>query len=146
MELDYQQAFRDATDIRKKKQIRIQRLLKDLFFDVKSVVDVTDGFDGNNPYMTTERFGNVYRWFFDGLVKIYKQEQEPEREKSLKDKIEESFGSMDVRLSAYMTLKNLYDRWFCTSSFSRWDYSDEHSDFNRFIYFDSYYNDIGDRI
>lgn len=146
MELDYQQAFRDATDIRTKKQIRIQRLLKDLFFDVKSVVDVTDGFDGDNPYMTTERFGNVYRWFFDALGKIYRQEQEPEREKSLKDKIEESFGSMDVRLSAYMTLKNLYDRWFCTSSFSRWDYSDEYSDFNRFIYIDSYYNDIGDRL
>ena len=146
LELDYQKAFRDATDIRSKKQIQIQMLLKDLFFDVKSIVDVTDGIWNSKRNARDTSLSNIFNGFKEALKKIYKQEREPDREKSLKDRIEEAFGSMDVRLSAYMTLKNLYDRWFCTSPFSRWDYSDSNSDFNRFVYIDSYYNDIGDRL
>lgn len=68
-----------------------------------------------------------------------------------------SFDSDDLRLSIYMNLKQLYERWFCLSNRGRWkvtpyeaNTSDEggytESDFSNFIYIDSFYHYIGDRL
>lgn len=141
---------RDVTDIKTKKQIELQRLLKDLMFGVWSVVDVTAGVSYGINKVRNMDISNVFVGFKRAIDQLYKEEvakyNNPEGEKGITDRIEETFGSMDVRLSTYMTLKNLYDRWFCTSPFSRWDFKSDKSDFSRFIYIDSYYNDIGDRL
>lgn len=68
-----------------------------------------------------------------------------------------TFDSDDLRLSIYMNLKQLYERWFCQSSRERWkvvleenntdeghNYSE--SDFGNFIYIDSFYHNIGNRL
>lgn len=51
----------------------------------------------------------------------------------------------DAKLTTYITLKMLYDKWLCSSSgYDKWKLQDENSIFNSFKYVDSYYNDIGD--
>lgn len=67
-------------------------------------------------------------------------------------------GGKDVKLSAYLTLKNIYDRWLSNTPESRWvldinakvdTYNEDsyhQSDFDNFCYIDTFYNDIGDRL
>ena len=67
------------------------------------------------------------------------------------------FDSSDFKLSIYMTLKRLYDKWFCASEKERWilypdsmspssesDYAK--SEFSNFLYIDNFYHDIGDKL
>ena len=58
----------------------------------------------------------------------------------------------DLKLSLYLTLKNLYDRWFCGLKRDRWNFNyyinkksdiDKICEFNKFFFIDSFYNDIG---
>lgn len=67
------------------------------------------------------------------------------------------FDNDDLRLSLYMNLKQLYERWFCQSPSKRWKVvldendTDEgvnygESDFGNFIYIDSFYHNIGNRL
>lgn len=51
----------------------------------------------------------------------------------------------DSKLSVYMTLKTIYDRWY-VNDFDRWLIDYKESDFNQLIYVDSFFKDIGDRI
>ena len=68
-----------------------------------------------------------------------------------------AFDSADFKLAIYMTLKRLYDKWFCVSEKDRWvlhpeavspanesDYTQ--SEFSNFLYIDNFYHDIGDRL
>ena len=69
----------------------------------------------------------------------------------------------DLKLSLYLTLKNLYDRWFCANNKEKWDLSYYVSngilsgtisnsekyalcEYNKFFFIDSFYNDIGSKI
>ena len=58
---------------------------------------------------------------------------------------QDPFNNTDLRLSTYMTLKNLYDRWFVAPFKGRdtWSFTSEKSDFKSFAYIDSFYHDIG---
>lgn len=80
------------------------------------------------------------------LDDIYKESEEGDQ-----------FESDDLRLSVYMNLKQLYERWFCLSNKDRWkvvldetDTTSEdgytESDFANFIYIDSFYHNIGNRL
>ena len=68
-----------------------------------------------------------------------------------------AFDSPDFKLSIYMTLKRMYDKWFCASEKERWvlypnssspsnesDYTK--SEFSNFLYIDNFYHDIGDKL
>jgi hypothetical protein len=62
---------------------------------------------------------------------------------------ESPFRSDDVRLSTYISLKTLYDKWLCgpRDDWDKvWKLGAPESDFNNFIYVDSYYHDIGYKI
>lgn len=57
----------------------------------------------------------------------------------------------DLQLSCYLTLKSLYDRWFCGKDRRTWYLPREGetntiSDFGHIKYLDSFYNDIGRRL
>lgn len=53
----------------------------------------------------------------------------------------------ELKLSCYLTLKNLYDRWLCSNKNDRWELnSNGDTEFKNFIFIDSYYNDIGDKL
>lgn len=61
-----------------------------------------------------------------------------------------SYESKDLKLSTYMTVKNLYDKWLCfpyNGPRKTWVLNRKgESEFDNFIYVDSYYNDIGDHL
>jgi len=54
-------------------------------------------------------------------------------------------SSKDLKLSLYMNLKNLYDKWFCSRDRETWYLNNEDGDFQNFEYIDSFYNKIGKR-
>jgi D-alanyl-D-alanine dipeptidase len=62
------------------------------------------------------------------------------------------FKNTDLKLSTYMTLKSLYDKWLCFPPFGAektWTLtrsSNSKSEFDNFIYVDSLYNEIGDKL
>ncbi len=74
------------------------------------------------------------------------------------EKLDEAFESNDLRLSIYMTLKSLYNKWLCLIEEKRWKvvsdknasttFSDDYSesDFKNFLYIDSFYHDVGDEL
>ena len=72
-----------------------------------------------------------------------------------------NIANTDLKLSLYLTLKSLYDRWLCGMKRDRWNYnyygtmpSDdfdlqskyEECEFNKFYFIDSFYNDISSKI
>ena len=72
------------------------------------------------------------------------------RNKSIESRSKNPFKNDDLRLSTYMTLKSLYDKWLCSPQYGpieTWSLNRKEQgrgDFNNFIYTDAYYHDIGD--
>lgn len=154
--LDYKKSYGGALSDVERKCYRLSRLLKDTLFDVYTVIDITDGMqEGNNAQnvrLALSGFTTEIKKIYDGLV------NGTAAKKSTRSQISEAFDDKDLRLSTYLTLKNLYDRWFCCNELDKWDldighkdisdedYSDSASYFNRFAYMDCFYHDIGDRL
>lgn len=154
--LDYEKAYGGGISDAERKCERLSRLLKDSLLDVYTVIDTTDGMqEGNNAQdvcLALSGFTTEIKKIYDGLV------NGTEAKKSTKSQISEAFDDKDLRLSTYLTLKNLYDRWFCCDELEKWvlnvehkdisddDYSDSASYFNRFAYMDSFYHNVGDRL
>lgn len=71
---------------------------------------------------------------------------------------DDPYKNKDLKHSCYLTLKNLYDRWLCSTVESRWQLSQniepstlevtgyKESDFDNFIYIDSFYHNIGQKL
>ena len=57
-------------------------------------------------------------------------------------------GDVDLKISTYLTLKNLYDRWICmTKTKDKWRLGvGDKSEFSHFKYIDGFYREIGNRI
>lgn len=74
------------------------------------------------------------------------------------DITDKPYKNKDLKHSTYLTLKNLYDRWLCSTPESRWrlsespvmDTSDESgysdSDYDNFAFIDTFYHNIGQRL
>ena len=58
----------------------------------------------------------------------------------------ETDTNYDFRLSLYITLQTLYNKFLCGASFDRWVLDKDGSDFNNFIFMDSCYNDISQKL
>lgn len=71
---------------------------------------------------------------------------------------DDPYKNKDLKHSCYLTLKNLYDRWLCSTLESRWKLSQnidastleetgyKESDFDNFVYIDSFYHNIGQKL
>lgn len=71
---------------------------------------------------------------------------------------DDPFKNKDLKLSTYLTLKNIYDRWLCSTPETRWRLSDcqepdlsyedsyRASDFDNFFFIDTFYHNIGHRL
>lgn len=79
------------------------------------------------------------------LIKLYdeKNKQEISDKKTVKV---DSQTSSSLKLSTYLTLKNLYDRWLCSDTHKKWEINYENSEYSNFIFIDSHYNEIGDKL
>lgn len=136
---------------------KLQTFLRNLYFDVHTTLELYDF--PNNFYCCTEtEMKEAFEGFMDELNLIYKQVKKDlknnpenfEKKRSAAD-ASNAFKNNDLRLSTYMTLKNLYDKWLCSpynGPEHTWSLNSINgkSEFENFIYVDSYYHDIGYKI
>ncbi len=156
--LNAEKGMGGGIDAASRKCERLQSLLRETVFGLRTVIDTTDGIAQNKP-VWHQTFQAAFNGFCDELKKIYENQivndETPVNSKTI---IEDAFKNKDIRLSTYMVLKNLYDRWFCSTELDKWilnvdhnesninEYNDQSSYFDKFVYIDSFYHDIGDRI
>lgn len=137
---------------------RLQDFLRDLFFTVCLTMDLynTDDDTGLEYGCDKKRLSRAFYGFFKQLNEIYGDAIEDVRENvnelNRKLSIAEAsnpFKNTDLRLTTYMTLKSLYDKWLCNpynGPYETWKLTKERdgiSDFDNFVYADSFYHDIG---
>lgn len=98
---------------------------------------------------------DAFRGFMDQLEKIYKDAVDDLKnngdsfnEQLMKARIDDPFQNDDIKLSTYMTVKNLYDKWLCGSFKGENTYRFRHGnggyELDNFIYCDNFFHDIGD--
>lgn len=143
------------------KATKLQAFLRNLFFTKVTTLDMFNGFNLNKDSQFTMKpykasVCNSLFYFLDTLRKIY---EEPlgdiaENEKAFEQTVSEAkannpFNTTDIKLSTYMTLKSLYDKWLSSPYYGpdkTWVLTrkpDSKSDFDNFKYADTFYNDIG---
>ena len=138
----------------------LQFFLRELFFSVDTVFDL---YPANpisleqSPIISCSRASmrEAFKGFMIGLNNIYGGLIENSEGNinamrvTVRDNAQEnSFKSKDIKLSTYMTLKSLYDKWLCAPAYGPTTWTlrngNKKSDFENFIYVDTYYHDIGD--
>lgn len=158
---------------------QLQYFLKDLFLKVCTIFDYYGGFYGQDMAAKVDDFRNGFRNFMDQLHNIYYKIAEADNDEIGKAftemeagvPLEDPFKSNDLRLSTYMSLKSLYDKWICgslkgentwkvntkprlsdkRSLVSARNTSEKNTDsglyeLDNFIYMDSLYRDISHRL
>ena len=152
----------DAFEARK-----LQEFLRDLFFGVCTTFDYFNGI-AHNDYdkdskglmvVRTIYLSSALKGFMEGLKEIYGKTVEDLKEntseyyrKMAEAEANNPFNSTDLKLSTYMSVKNLYDKWLCSPYNGPEDTwvlkrsEDSYSDFDSFKYADSFYNDIGNAL
>ena len=129
--------------------VRLQMFLRETFFGVSTIFDYYAGNDRDTFMARSEDIKSAFRGFMESLENIYKEKVKGGREAASYDaavkQAEDPFNNEDIRLSTYMTLKNLYDKWFVAPYKGRntWRLDKPESDFKTFSYIDSFYHDIG---
>lgn len=125
---------------------RIQEFLLGLFLDVDSIIE----YHGGSSAGEAKNVKNAINGFINGLRKIYEEDLEKNdtqiNEMAASVRVEDPFKNNDLKLSTYQTLKNLYDRWLCApyKGQGTWQMDNPNSDFDQFLYLDSFYHQIGD--
>lgn len=130
--------------------IALNNFLKSTYFKVSSIFDYYAGrpIKDENFYAKDSELKDAYRGFMDVLQRVYKEEVKKGREATSYDaaveRSQDPFNNTDLRLSTYMTVKTLYDKWFVAPFKGRetWSFESKNSDFNSFAYIDSFYHDI----
>ena len=143
----------------------LQYFLRDLFFGVDTIFDLYNVNKVSYNYNINEKslwflhcgessFRGAFTAFIKQLTSIYgdmfeKDETIGNLSSKLKVRANNPFENNDVKLALYLSLKSLYDKWLCAPQYGpldTWTLSNNSrkSDFNNFIYTDSFYHDIGD--
>ncbi len=138
---------------------KLQSFLRDLLFTLCTTLDMYNGADFNDNEVlscTEDSMKKAFEGFMEELEVIYgqtvKEMESSDGEFARKMAVantENPFKNTDLKLSTYMSLKSLYDKWLCSpynGAENTWRLSSERnteSDFDRFIYTDSFYHDIG---
>ena len=143
----------------------LQKFLRDLFFSVYTTLDLYDGvynyevagININTFKCSIKKAKNAFKGFMDELSAIYNETAKEAKNNPAginrmraEEEANNPFKNDDLRLSTYMTLKNLYDKWLCgpqKGPLKTWTLDPKiDSDFNNFIYIDTFYNKIGDKL
>lgn len=134
---------------------RAKKFLNNTFFWVGTVLDY---YAGRSPEQKKFKTGeatlvNAFNAFISSLKRIYVKEMKEGQETALQNaaikRAEDPFNNNDLRLSTYLTIKNLYDKWLCCPFNGRdtWSFNatkpNPKSDFSKFVYIDSFYKEIG---
>ena len=138
---------------------KLQTFLRNLFFTVCTTLDLYNGVSGKDDgtmSVTPKNIKDAMKGFMGALNDIYGQTVTEYKEDSnaFQTKMAEAeannpFNSVDLKISTYSTLKNLYDKWLSNpyngpeDTWALKRTSASKSDFDNFKYVDSYYSDIG---
>ena len=137
---------------------KLQKFLRRLFFTVTTTFDYYNGILGESNFQCDKSsMKNAFDGFIDELHLIYgdiakdaKKDEEKVVKKINAAEATDPFKNKDLRLTTYMTLKSLYDKWLCApiNGVETWTLNSAsgHSDFDNFVYADSFYHDIGYRL
>lgn len=139
--------------------IALQAFLRNIFFTVCTTFDLYNGLHGDNGTALTcsrDSMVNAFNGFINELENIYLQsDRETVSGTTLEvDDTYNPFKNNDLRLSTYITMKSLYDKWLCSpynGPECTWklkgeynpDLNSKQSDFDSFVYVDTFYHDIG---
>ena len=132
------------------KTCQVQIDLLELFGSYKIVLR-TDRFTDNCSVSVVD-FQCAVKGFFVALKNIYADQLEGDAVSPTNDATVEPVydpeRDVDLKISTYMTLKNLYDRWLCMNrNKDRWKVDGgERSEFSQFRFVDSFYRKIENRM
>lgn len=137
----------DKTEILKYQEyVQMQNTTLGLILDVYFVHDASIFGDNKTSNFKIEYFTKSFEKFIS-ILKEFKYDKEDKEAIEHKNK----FSSQEIKLSIYLTLKSLYDRWCCSKDAIYWkyDFLKEGNTARRscisqyFVYMDTYYNKIG---
>ena len=116
----------------------------------------------------TDKIKKSFNGFTNTLCQLYERNNGFENSINGSERVEDLATDImlrndDLKLSLYLTLKNLYDRWLCGCGKEKWDLDyyitdnnlsdasavDERvtlCEYNKFFFIDSFYNDISSKI
>ena len=125
-----------------------------LYIDYSEVLnrDINLYIPGNGQYASATDipktfFDKTYNTFIECMKKAYPENYINTTPVSvLEDTTTLVTSNEDIKLSIYLTLQTLYNKFIAGNPLSRWTFKDKDSDFKRFLYLDSYYKEIGDRL
>lgn len=134
----------------------LQEFLKDIYFSRCTTIDLYDGFTsiaGGKVAPISGRLLDIERtlkYFTKALYKIYCEDISIDEDTVVTFSGQDLFKNTDLKLSTYLTLKSLYDKWLASSidggrewKLNRKEGDNTKSDFDNFVYVDTFYNDIG---
>lgn len=118
--------------------------------------------------ISTDKIKQSFNGFTKTLCELYEQNDGFENSINGNERVDDLATDImlrndDLKLSLYLTLKNLYDRWLCGCGKEKWDLDyyitdnnlsdasaiDERvtlCEYNKFFFIDSFYNDISSKI
>lgn len=133
---------------------RFQASLCDLFIRTCTLISYAEPMSKENMAkgdkkasveFLTEVLGKFLTYFEDFYEVNYGASDESLTKVETEDAYD-AFDNDDFRLSTYLALKNLYDKWLCGNEAKKrriWTLGDPISDFKNIKYIDSFYNNIG---
>lgn len=137
----------DKTDILKYPDyVKMQNGTLALLLDVYFVHDASIFGQNKTSNYKIDNFINSFEKFIS-ILKEFKYDKEDKEAIEHKNK----FSSNEIKLSIYLTLKSLYDRWCCSKNADYWKYdllketnSSKRSCLSQyFVYMDTFYNKVG---
>lgn len=126
--------------------VSMQKSTLALILDVYFVYDASIFGQNKTSNYKIENFVKSFEKFIS-ILKEFKYDKEDKAAIEHKNK----FSSQEIKLSIYLSLKNIYDRWCCSKNKDYWKYDllKENNTSKRscisqyFVYMDTYYNKIG---
>lgn len=121
------------------------------FIGSYTIVMRTDRFNEDCSVSVTD-MQSAIKGFFKALKKVYKDQLEGDAVAPNNDATTEPVydpeRDIDLKISTYMTLKNLYDRWLCMNrNADRWKIDGgDRSEFSQFRFIDGFYRKIENRM
>lgn len=129
---------------------RLQHVLVRFLVGKMSFIDYSNPLtDGGLLEGVGDSYTDIFRDIIDNLKKLYKNQDKDENSGNSSELTKIDTGienDYDLCLSTYLTLKDMYDKFFANMTSDLFEVGTENSEYNKFMFVDSYYNDIGDRL
>ena len=100
-----------------------------------------------NRYIERSELESCFNAFKNKLIELYGEEKDPKKNSDYKPLTKHGV-TIESKLSMYQTLKNLYDKHLnsLNKNYDIFDIEKENSEFKRFHFIDTFYNDLSDTL